>query len=131
MNHGNSGLAHGTSGSPQLMLENSDATFVASSNESRLALEHIVNTISERAKGLDLREHTSVHRQLSKTKMKALAKKVETRQATKKEYKEYQWNVRFRERRKKGVKRFWWQERERLLRGERGTEIGLKSNEPL
>ena len=126
MNHGNSGLAHGTSGSPQLMLENSDATFVASSNESRLALEHIVNTISERAKGLDLREHTSVHRQLSKTKMKALAKKVETRQATKKEYKEYQWNVRFRERRKNGVKRFWRQERERLLRGERGTRNWTK-----
>ena len=44
----------------------------------------------------------------------------------KKEYKEYQWNVRFRERRKKGVKRFWRQERERLLRGERGTRNWTK-----
>ena len=121
MNHGDSGLAHGTSGSPQLTIENGDAIFVASSIESKIALENIVNTISERTKGLDLKEHPSVHRQLSSKKMKALEKKVESRQATKEEYKEYQWNVRFRERRKKGVKRFWRQERERLLRGERGT----------
>ena len=121
MNHGNSGLAHGTNGAPQLTLENSDAIFVASANESKLALEHIIKTLSERTKGLDLREHPSVHRQLGKAKLKTLEKKVKARRATKKEYKEYKWNVRFRERRKKGIKRFWRQERERLLRGERGT----------
>lgn len=121
MNHRDSGLAHGTSGSPQLTIENSEAIFMASNNENKLALENIVNTLSERAKGLDLKEHPSMHQQISSSKMKALAKKIKSRQATREEYEEYKWNKKFRNRRKRGIKRFWRQERERLLRGERGT----------
>ena len=121
MNHANSGLAHGTSGSPQLTLENGDATIVASDNENKLELAHIIKIISERVKGFDLSEHSTIHKQLSSSKMKTLAKKIEKRQATAQEYKAYQWNKRFRERRKKGVERFWRQERERLLKGEQGT----------
>ena len=37
MNHGNSGLAHGTSGSPQLAIDNGDMAAKAKENERKLA----------------------------------------------------------------------------------------------
>ena len=37
MNHGNSGLAHGTSGSPQLAINNGDMAAKAKENERKLA----------------------------------------------------------------------------------------------
>ena len=116
-----SGRFSGVTNDGQGSFTQDEAKRIAKTNEDYIALQNIINTISSRAKGLDLREHPTIHKQLSKSKMDALAAKIEKRQASKQEYKEYQWNKRFRERRKKGVERFWRQERERLLRGERGT----------
>ena len=45
MNHGNSGLAHGTSGSPQLTLENGEMALQAIENEMSLAAEDFFERI--------------------------------------------------------------------------------------
>lgn len=45
MNHSNSGLAHGTSGSPQLMLENGEMAIKAKENEEKLKKEVVKEPI--------------------------------------------------------------------------------------
>lgn len=40
MNHGNSGLAHGTSGSPQLTIENQEMADKTKNNEAKVAEQY-------------------------------------------------------------------------------------------
>ena len=44
MNHANSGLAHGTNGSPQLVIENNEAEHKASENEKNAAQDVVLPT---------------------------------------------------------------------------------------
>ena len=110
MSKGNSGLFSGTKGcrNTQEAVRNS-------------AYAEIVETIASRTKGLDLREHPLPYKIPSAKKMKALKKKVDSGKATKSEYKLFDWAKRFKRRRDDGVNNFWDQEKERLLRGEKGT----------
>lgn len=79
------------------------------------------SVITSRVSGLDLQEHPTSQKQLSKKKRKEINEKIENRTATRDEWKIMEWDKRFAKRRKNGVKTFWKQERNRLERGEAGT----------
>ena len=62
MNHANSGLAHGTSGSPQLTLENGEMAVKAKENETALNSSYINGSddvVSYTNRGVDIPEPLS------------------------------------------------------------------------
>lgn len=64
MNHANSGLAHGTSGSPQLTLENGEMAVKAKENETALNSSYINGSdyvVSYTNRGVDIPEHIKDH----------------------------------------------------------------------
>lgn len=74
-----------------------------------------VEIISERVKGLDLREHKLKYKPLSAKQRKEIADKIEKRTATRAEYKHYDWDRRFSERMKKGIINFWNEEKKSIV----------------
>ncbi len=126
MNHRNSGLAHGTNGSPQFTAENYEAAIVAHDIETKLVHDDLIKTLDSRVKTLDLREHAIKYSQLSKKKLEIITKKIENRTATKDEYNHFKWNRRFNNRRERGIRRFWRQERERLINNAPSTRNWTK-----
>lgn len=110
MSKGLSGLFSGTKG----QLNTPQALALAAYNE-------ILNTIAERAKGLDLREHPLPYKLPNQKRLRELKQKQKNRTLTRSEYKELRWAERFKSRRDKGVSDFWNKEKARLLLGKKGT----------
>jgi len=75
--------------------------------------------ISDRVKGLDLRQHPT--KSLTSKQMSAIRKKVAQRTANAREYRFLRHSERFLKRRRAGVKRFWEQERERIVNNHKTT----------
>ena len=113
MSKSNSGHFTGTNGA-----KISRYTQSSSSKNTILSESDI---IASRVNGLDLREHPTKYKQLSRKKMSALRKKKENRTMTKKEYREYESNKRLVQRRDKAKLEFWNQEKRRIQNGEPTT----------
>lgn len=77
--------------------------------------------IAERTAGLDLSPHPITMTQLTPKQRREIKQRIANRTATREDFKRLEWDRRFGNRRRRGVNRFYVEERERLLRGEKGT----------